>query len=316
VNEGLLRKTVFAVLGIQALLSYRAIADTPVYVGFLEGPQTTAHDASPPISARTHVRIAFRKDGVVWKPMASNFDTPSALSLASRAYPSSVQWTVVFDGRTLGNLASQNPGKLHWYADIGTHILTTKAAPVVRTGAADFVYGSGDEAKTRPLLLISGVGTSAPSQWDPQGWKPSSLSPEERRLAVAAFRGKIAKSERCDTPEQEPIHRVSYSDNAVAIIKSYRDNIGEVLFGARLKDPKANCDFFDDQTFFDYWFAIDRQQRLRYLDSQMTPIDAADLDHSGRSAWLFFTSRNEDNDGYELFYDDLKKKAQFQWSYH
>lgn len=298
------------------LLSYRAVADTPVYVGFLEGPQTTAHGASSPISARTHVRIAFRKDGAVWKPMASNFDTPSALSLASRAYPGSVQWTVVFDGRTLGNLASQNPGELHWYADIGTHVLTTKASPAVRTGAADFVYGSGDKAKIRPLLLISGADTSASSQWDPQGWKPSSLSPEERRLAIAAFRSKVAKSERCDIPEQEPIRRVSYSDNAVVITKSYRDDIGEVLFGARLNDPKANCDFFDDKAFFDYWFVIGRQQRLRYLDSQMAPIDAADLDHSGYSAWLFFTSRNEDDDGYELFYDDFKRKAQFQWSYH
>jgi hypothetical protein len=310
-NGGMVRKTVVAALGISALLSYQASADTPPYVGFLEGPQTTGDNA---ISAGAHVRIAFRKDGVVWKPMASNFNTASALSLASRAYPGSVRWTVVFDGRALGNLTSRNPGQLHWYADIGTQALTRRTFPMVRAGAADFVYGSGNKAKIRPLLLIS--STSASSQWDPQGWKPSPLSSEERRLAIAAFRGKVSKSERCDTPEQEPIHRMPYSDNAVVIVKSYRDNTGEVLYGARLKDSKANCDFFDDETFFNYWFVIDRQQYVRYLDSQMTPIDAADLDHSSRSAWLFFTLRKEDDDGYELFYDDFKKKAQFQWSYH
>ena len=247
--------------------------------------------------------------------MASNFSTPSALFLANRAYPDRVEWMIVFDGRTLGRLTSRNPGRLNWYADIGTHVLTTRTAPVDRAGASDFTYGSGDEAKIRPLVLISGASDSAPRQWDPQGWKPSPLSADEWRRAIAAFRGKVANSERCEAPEQEPVHRVRYSDNAVVVVKSYRDNTGEVLFGLRLKDPKANCDFFDDETFFDYWFVMDRQ-RIRYLDSQMTPIDAADLDHGGRSAWLFFTSRNEDNDGYEIFYDDFKKKTQFQWSYH
>ena len=298
------------------LLSYRASADAPLYVGFLEGPQTAAIGANPPISARTHVRIAFRKDGLVWKPMASNFDTPSALSLASRAYPGSVRWTVVFDGRTLGDLTSRTPGKLHWYSDIGTHVLKTEAAvPMVRAGAADFFYGGGNKAKIRPLLLIS-AGTSTPAQWDPQGWKPSALNPDERRMAIAAFRNKVVSSQRCDAPEQSPGHPVPYGDNAVAIVKSYRDNGGEVLFSARLNDPKANCDFFDDETFFSYWFVIDRQRHIHYLDSQMTPIDAADLDHSGRSSWLFFTSHGDNDDGYELFYDDFKKKALFQWSYH
>lgn len=309
-----MRKIAAAALGISALFWCQAKAETPLYIGILEGPQTVAHGANPPISAGTHIRIAFRKDGAAWKPMTSNFDTASALSLASRAYPSSVQWTVVFDGRTLGNITSRNSGKLNWYADIGTHILVTGVAPVVRVGAADFFYGSGNQAKIRPLLLISGTSTS--SQWDPQGWKPSQLTPDERRLAIAAFRNKVPKSQRCNTPEQEPIRWISYNDKAIVIVKSYRDRTGEVLYGARLKDPGANCDFFNDETFFNYWFVLDRRQQVRYLDSQMTPIDAADVDHSGRSVWVFFTSRKEDDDGYELFYNDFKNKAQFQWSYH
>jgi hypothetical protein len=48
----------------------------------------------------------------------------------------------------------------------------------------------------------------------------------------------------------------------------------------------------------------------------MTPIDAADLDNTGRSVWVFHTSRGEEWDGYELFYEDLSKTATFKWSYH
>jgi len=248
--------------------------------------------------------------------MASNFGTPSALAEATHAYPDRVQWKVIFDGRILGRLTSQNPNKINWYADIGTHLLTTKAAPTVHAGAADFIYGRETRAKIRPVVLISGAATSTSSQWDPQSWKPSLLSSDERRLAITALRSKVASSERCNAPEQEPIHRVPYRDNAVDVVKSYRDNAGNVLFGVRLKDPKANCDFFDDETFFDYWFVMDRQRGVHYLDSQMTPIDAVDLDQSGRSEWLFFTSRHEDDDGYEIFYDNFGKKAQFDWSYH
>jgi hypothetical protein len=305
-------KTAVAALGILILLCQRAVADAPLYVGFLEGPQIR----EKAVSAQTHVRIAFRKEGTDWKPMPSNFGTLSALAGATHAYPDSVQWTVIFDGRTVGRITSQNPSKLNWYADIGTHVLTTKAAPTIHAGADDFNYGSEIRAKIRPLVLISGAAASATSQWDPQSWKPSLLSSDERRMAIAALRSKVANSERCNAPEQEPIHRVSYPDSAVDVVKSYRDNVGNLLFGVRLKDPKANCDFFDDETFFDYWFVMDRQRGVRYLDSQMTPVDAVDLDQSGRSEWLFFTSRHEDNDGYEIFYDDFGKKAQFNWSYH
>jgi hypothetical protein len=48
----------------------------------------------------------------------------------------------------------------------------------------------------------------------------------------------------------------------------------------------------------------------------MTPMDAADLDGNGHSEWVFQTSRGEDEDGYELFYDGFTKKASFHWVYH
>jgi len=52
------------------------------------------------------------------------------------------------------------------------------------------------------------------------------------------------------------------------------------------------------------------------LGSQMTPMDAVDLDGKRHSEWLFQTARGEDEDGYELFYDDFSKKASFHWTYH
>jgi hypothetical protein len=37
---------------------------------------------------------------------------------------------------------------------------------------------------------------------------------------------------------------------------------------------------------------------------------------SGHSVWIFQTSRDEDDDGYEPFYDDFARHADFSWQYH
>ena len=109
---------------------------------------------------------------------------------------------------------------------------------------------------------------------------------------------------------------VPYSDEEVRFIKAYRSKNGEVIFGQRLDEARSRCGFFDDELFFDYWFVLKTDQNVRLLGSQMTPMDAADLDNSGKSEWIFQTSRGEDEDGYELFYDDFSRKVSFHWTYH
>lgn len=285
---------------------------TPIYIGVLEGPQTDQAQPNPPLSSQVHVRVAFREEGSEWKPMDTDFGTPAALGDVSRHYPSSIYWTVVFHGKAIGRIRSHDPGVLHWYADIGTQVISTDKAnvPVVRTGAEDFSYAGGT-ASMRPLLLVS-----VPDYRDPQRWASTALTHAEIAEAAAAFRERVPRSERCKAEEEGPIRMVPYGDDKIHVIKAYRDIDGEVLFGERLEDPQANCEFFDDDNFFDYWFAMDKHGHVRYLDSQMTPMEAADVDNSGKSAWIFFTSRGEDEDGYELFYDDFNKVASFHWTYH
>lgn len=244
--------------------------------------------------------------------MKSDFETPDALVQADRYYPATVNWTVVFDGRQLGTITSRSPGQLHWYGDVGTQIITTKAAniPRIGVGASNFSY-THNRARTRPLLLVS-----APNFKDPDDWKPTTLSATEKSLAIKAFRKQFPSLEQCDQPEEEPVRMVPYSDDEILFIKAYRSKDGEVIFGERFDETRSNCEFWNDEHFFDYWSVLKRNQTVRLLGSQMTPMDAADLDNSGKSEWIFQTSRGEDEDGYELFYDDFSKKASFHWTYH
>lgn len=303
---------VVAIIGCSGAQASFAAPAAPVYLGVLEGPQLAPTSAHPPVSSGVHVRVLFRREGSMWKAMENAPGTPAALADSSRQTPASVDWTVMFHGKAIGQVRSHDPGALHWYADVGTQILSTPASdiPVVRAGAGDF-SGAGADATRRPLLLVS-----APADGDPQHWRTTVLSRAETAQAAAAFRLRVPRSERCKAPEQGPVRSVPYADDRIHVIQAYRAVDGEVLFGEALEDPRANCDFFDAPAFMDYWFVLGRRGRVRYLGRQMTPMDAADVDHGGRSAWMFFSARGEDENGYELFYDDFHKVASFRWSDH
>jgi hypothetical protein len=284
-------------------------AEPPLFVGVIEDVEPG--NLSPAMSS-VHARVAFQKQGADWVPMKSDFDNQEALAHADGYFPATVNWTVVFDGKRIGTITSRNPGPPQGYGDVGTQIITsvTTDIPRIAAGASEFYY-TGFRAKSRPLLLVS-----LPNFKDPEGWRPAALSVAERALAVREFRRKILALEQCKMPEDPSARMVPYSDHEILVIKAYRSRNGEVLFGQKLDDTRSGCEFFDDKNFFDYWFVANEKQVIRFLGSQMTPIDSADLDNNGGSEWVFKTFRGEDEDGYDLFYDNFIKKAAFHWTYH
>jgi len=275
-----------------------ARASEPILVGVLEDLETANADLSPRM-ATPHVRLAFEYRGRAWRSLSGE-------------YPSPVTWTVVFNGRAIGKIQSRSdryPAYLG--GDVGIESITTPASavPRIKLDASNFWY-TEVRARNRPLLLVS-----VPHARDPDHWKPAVLSVAEKQLAITAFREKVPRLEHCDQPEKQPIHQLRYSDAEIIFIKAYRSKSGEVLVGARLNDRRSNCGFFDDPVFFDYWFVL-LDAVARFLDTQMVPMDAADLADTGKSVWVFQTSRGEDDDEYELFYDDFSKEVPTGWSYH
>lgn len=119
------------------LFAIEAAAEPPLFVGVLEDVE--AVNLSPAMSS-IHVRVAFKKDGADWIPMKGSFGTPEALSQADRYFPATVNWTVVFSGKSLGTIASKNSGPPKGYGDIGTQTITTQPTdiPLVKTGASNF----------------------------------------------------------------------------------------------------------------------------------------------------------------------------------
>jgi hypothetical protein len=286
-----------------------ASADSPIIVGVLEDvkPGNLSTAMSVP-----HARVAFQKTGDEWVPFRTDFNTLDALAESYKYYPDTVGWTVVFDGKKIGAITSKNPGPPNSYGDVGAQTITTDRAhiPKITVGLSAFSH-SDNPAQSRPLVLVS-----VPNYKDPDAWKPTHLSGAEQKLAIKSFRERYPSLEHCDRPEEKPIKMIPYSDGEILFLGAYRSRSGEVIFGQRLDDKRSNCGFFDDPLFFDYWFALDQAGEIRLLGSQMTPIDAVDLDNSGHSEWVFQIARGEDEDGYELFYENFARKATFHWAYH
>lgn len=264
-----------------------------IYVGVLEDFET---GESQPLFAKPHVRVAFDNKGGKWE---ANFSAPARIT-----------WTAVFNGRNVGMVSSKEPQTHNYPADAGIQIITKDTSPAVDTGAKDFWYIPG-QAHYRPLLLVSNGNVS-----DPDNWKPATLSAAERAAGIAEFRKKVVNSERCPEPEQGPVTKVPYPDNLVQTIKAYRSKDGAILFGMTLKDPKENCGGYENANEYDYWFAAAGNQKPRLLGDRMQPLEAADMDNSGKSQWIFHTSRGENEDGYILYWDKFSKSAEFTWTYH
>lgn len=303
------RIAAFVLCFLGAAASATAVAATPLYVGILEDFKTS----DPiPVTSKIHVRVTFERVGKKWLSMKSDFDNPKALKQEGRYYPETVTWNVLFRGKTLGTITSRNPKSLEAHADVGAQIITTapNKIPKVSVGASQFDMLEG-QARYRPLLLVSG-----PNHGDPAGWKPSRLTPEEKAHAIREFRRKFPKMEQCKKPETVPVYMVPYSDDAIIFMSTYRSNKGEVIYGMRLDNSRSRCGFYDDDNFFDYWYVMGRHGQIRLLGSEMTPVDAADLDGNGASEWVFATTRGENEDGYRLFYENFKKSVHFTWTYH
>jgi hypothetical protein len=305
-------RVLFLLRGAPFCGSTVAAGEPPLYVGVLEdGQNFPGNHQFPILSAEPHVRIAFRKQGAEWLPMDTNYPNLAALHVANSTYPSAVDWTVVFDGKAIGRISSRNPGSLHWFADLGVQIITSDLAnvPKISAGARDFVYTTG-AASSKPLLLVS-----QPSFLDPQHWKPTALSTAEKNLAIQALRKVVPRMPQCQQPETLGT-MVPYADSEIIFIKAYRSISNEVFFGERLDGKRSICGWFNDEHFFDYWFVLTPGQGLRPLGHGLMPMEAADLDNSGKSEWILHSLRGEDSEGYEIYYDDFSKLASFHWSEH
>ena len=294
----------FAGIGalIGAVLMGRAT--TPV-VGVLE---------QPPQCSRTRpvgLRPLFARRGDSWTALLTQ-DSLRSLELGAR------QFTLAFDGRSLGTLNTSDPGfqgDTDWFTrDHFLDIEPGQRLPRVANRSHRF-EGWCDAPAVRPIVAVT-----SDHYEDPESWKPFQPSPALRDSLFPAFRTVVGDATVC-RKRKEPgrtdstEHDVAYPYTArdLVVIAAYRNVRGREIVGLEISESIRPCDYFMDPQVLGHWFLVGATPTL--LGDNMDLVDAGDYDGDGKSELLFWTS-GDDRDSYVLMYDDFAKRSEFYWNYH
>jgi hypothetical protein len=239
------------------------------------------------------VRVAFQKKGREWQPFPSACSDQACLKTITSEYPPTVTWTIAFSGKSVGRVTAITPKDFEFYSAIGLQKITSKE-PV-------------------PAVAKKLVADSQPYYKDPDSWKPSHLSSEVAASLRLAFRKKFPKVSNCASHDHENPKPWQYRDADLKVRRAYSSAhnwsvVQLLLTGSR-------CDTPPDEPFIDQWFAVMPDGQTTFLGNGMQLVDAGDYDNDGKSELVFAIVRANEG-GYELYYDDFKRHAEFQFSYH
>jgi hypothetical protein len=259
------------------------------------------------------VRILFQKIGGEWQSFPSSCHDEVCLQAITSKYPRAVTWNIALSGRGLGQVTGQTPKAFATYADIGLQEIISKSlVPSVGQRSEEY-RGFTQSSVLRPL-----IANSQPFFKDPDAWKPARVTAENLRALRLQFRRRFPKVSSCANQGDETGKPWAYRDADIKIVKAYSSSRGwmvaqVLLVGNRCLEPPNDGSFAD--AFENQWFVRSPRGQISFLGQGMVLVDAGDYDKDGRSELMFFKS-GYNRDGYELFYDDFKRRVAFQFSYH
>ena len=285
-----------------------AVADTlgqTTTLGVLEDVPGTYYGEP---SAR-RVRVVFQKNGPAWKAFPSVCSDQDCLKTIASEYPPQVTWTIAFDGRQLGKVTARTPKDFQFYSHVGLQEIIG-GGPVPRIAKKSEEYGGFlGAAVYRPL-----VANSRPYFRDPESWKPAQLPAEAVRLLRQEFRRQFPRVCKESSEGETKLEPFLYRDDEVAVVKAYASKKGWAIAELHLEEG-AECDSEEAGFGLDAWFVADPQRLARFLDQGIRLLDTGDYDNDGQSELVFSIDRYN-RGGYELFYDNFRKRAVFEFFYH
>jgi len=230
------------------------------------------------------------------------------LKQAPSAFPRTVTWTVIYNGRTIGMVDAETPAAFDSYSHTGLQaILPEDRVPTVGERSLEWA-GFLDQPAYRPLVTVS-----APEWRDPDDWKQTAISEQMRSALRRAFRAKFPNVENCTTPEENLARRWEYSDEDIGMTDAHASNKNWTLATVSLRDYR--CDGPPDAPYVDQLFSVDPAGRVAFIGGEMRYLDAGDYDDDGRSE-LVLSIDGYNRGGYALLFDEFARRATFEFNYH
>ena len=290
-------------LGLTAFANSRPVAENPI-LGILEdlpGNYVGQSDVRA-------VRIVFRKRGSNWQAFPSECADEKCLKTLSLSYPSEIIWAITFRGKKLGNISARTRRTFDFYSDVGLQDIVS-AGPVPTVGRKSNKYNAVlGSAVYRPL-----VATSGSFNGDPDSWQATPLPADLISSVRNEFRREFPRITNCKNPDENIAKPRIYADRNIAFKHVYSSR--QHWFLAQTQLLPNRCDGPPGDQFIDQWFVITPRKEIHSIGEGMSLIDAGDYDNDGKSE-IVFSIAGQDTSGYKIFYDDFKKHATFEFTYH
>jgi hypothetical protein len=281
-----------------AILAVAAVAQSrPLLVAVLDHTPCARQ-------ATSGVRPLFFKSDTGWIALTDPSIAPD-VDLAAQS------WTVAFDGRSIGSVATvgtyhrPSPSEVYGLENV---LPVRPGRRVPRIVNRAHAFGTWcDQRAERPLVLVS-----QPNYADPQRWRPFQPDSRYRRALLGRFRAAIDTVFHCVGTDSVRT-RWQYASKDLIYGKSYADRLGHRLIAIGLSPSANNCDDDPGPEWSLQWFSVGAD--TLYLGADLELVDAGDYDADGHTEVLFWHSA-ENEDGYTLFYDQFRKRADVWWHYH
>lgn len=283
-------------------------ADNDVYVGILDDAREELRRGKTEAIKERVVMPAFETRDGDWQAI-------------KRFSPQRLVWTIAFDGKNLGQVESQassiEADQINSDSSRAKQAVVTAPdkVPTIGKGFKEFTGVSslfGLSSVRRPLVVVS-----KPYYRDPDAWKRTQLTDEITSLVREAFRKQYAHVDRCKD-EQIAEHDWKFPDSALTLPYAYASNKNSFIVAVSL--DAGNCGWGghpEDPTdaFVYQWFWVAGDRSVRRIGGFQVLVDAGDYDNDGHSELIFFSTRSENSDAYDLLYDGFQKKVELVIGY-
>jgi hypothetical protein len=288
---------IFVGISVSAQTSSGASSDR-IYVGILDDAREEMVNWKPGVAQTRIVRPAFEKTGMGWKQVDAS------------SLPARMNWTVTFDGRSLGSVDTQADSS-EAFTLVQKILTPASAVPVIGSPSSQFagIMAAGPTKIRRPLIAVS-----KPYFHDPDGWKRTKVPDEVAAMVRTAFRRDYSHVDRCK--DEEVVERNwRFPDSALAFPVAYASNKHSFLLKASLN--AGDCGWVDEEgPLSEPWFFVSENGAVQRIGSFMSLLDAGDYDNDGKSEVVFLLSQGENTDGFVLFNARFEKQTSLLWHYH
>jgi hypothetical protein len=303
-------RTTLAVLA--SLLAASAGHADDVLVGVLEHEFLRGSRGRSDEVAR--LRVPFKHTVSGWDAMPHEAPDQEALQSLPAAYPAEANWTIAFDGRSIGTVRTRRKEQYEYYGEVGLVEVIGKDVPKVGVASAHSPFALEDgESAYRSLVAVSNGHFN-----DPDLWKREQPSVETLSLALAALRKQLPTVVPCSRSGGVLPPR-KYADDEVKTVESHRSNDGAHVVSLLIVPRRAvTCESGDspDADTLSHTFGIAASGKVTFLGTALALVDAGDYDGDGRSELIFFRSESDNHEGYLLVANQFQKRIEFNWNYH